>query len=678
MDAFLSELSQEGEQVSQGVFTMDISKAQLKLAKYQLGHFNQFVEFLISTLAASPATHLVADSKPSKFFSKGSTTITFVDWSLTADDVRTIGMSSLGLSERRDLKYFSILLSALASRYSLVLRSHHLEECIALRVTPDEVEVVSPDSLEELEERSDNYVSLVIGADISKILEANFSRLAQWSPKSIEVSGNFFSRGFKARTRFNQGLSYLQQSGVGEVPVVNPWPDRLRVLESAEAGSHPKFLGLTVDEAQEKDVGLNLLIDGLAYRCPVQLPRVYGYIVANELQRDLSYQNVVQNEVFTEIVRELRRSAAQLLVDLVSRDEVLKAETILSLQDLVSDLKQDHQLDVVEKRLFEMSGSLAATIHPPSLQVLLGRLHNMEWSDAEPILKQYRTQIVRTRRDGHLDETHQLINASSRCRLALGQETVVDDELRALVDILMSRDSRLELRREPMASYLSSLMAWQRNGYELPEWETMEVHPTWFLPMELNARWDAPGELDLPDAMTERSPAWLKILEHLRANRAQRALEFVEVLDELQFDSHRQAWNELFWTFYRGRVSWQTQVRLRVELTRSYMSDPRRAEVDLVSRFIQSTTAAYLEQSETSFLDCANYLSVKSYFGADFWPEFFTVIVQGKRQFSRVVRIAWTKLLAQALLGALLHSKGELSPLLGPMELPLRRDPDCL
>ena len=678
MDAFLSELSQDGEQISHGVFTMDISKAQLKLAKYQLASFEQFVDFLISTLAASPATHLFVESSPGKFFTKGSTNLTFVDWSLTAEDIRAIGISSLGGSERRDLRYLAILLSALASKHSLVLRSHHSDECIALKVTPQQVDVLDPEDLSDFDGRSDSYVSLEVGADVSKIVAQSCSRLARWSAKTIEISGNWYARGFNAQLQLKDALAFLQQSGPGDVPVINSSRDKTRIVESAAPGSHPKFLALTANPSEEKNLGLWLLVDGLAYRCPRPLPRVCGYIVANELKRDLSYQSLVQNEAFESVFKELRDAASQLLVDLVTKDITLKAEDILSLVDLVSDLKRDLDMDFVEKLLFEKSGTLTATTHPASLKVLLARLENCSGSDATPLLEQYRRQISQTRRLGRLVETRDLVQASGSCRQALGQSARTEDELLALVQVLTGRKAELAPCGEPIASFLGTLLSWQGDGMSLPDWENSEIHPTWYLPLSLYAQWDLPGELELPAAMTEKYPAWLKLMGHLRANRGERALAMVQALDELRFDLHRQAWNELFWTFYRGRVSWQTQIRLRVELTKSYMRDPNRADVDVVSRFIQSTGFTYLEKSTESFAACANYLAAKSYFGGDFWPEFFTVMVQGRRQFPREVRGAWVKLLAQALLGAMLQSNSEASPLLQPLEFPLRREPDTL
>ena len=634
MDAFLQAAYSEGEHDSHGVFTINVEKAEVKLAEFQLAAASQIPMFLLAA-----GTQAGADCFRVSFPEKSKTVIRYEGWELTAEDLRCIGMESLKAGTPLSLKYLGVAFSTLGAHHNFILRSGDLSVAFQHSVIR---------FLEERQEGSGlDCLEIEIDCGLRRAFEKGLIGQQKFCPFPVIIGNKELRGGYDPSSESIESFAYLCRRGPGLSEVSLKYTNNV-LLELPETdGGSPMALSFTHPREGEF-LGFWLLINGLACKAPAEFaPRgFFGVAVADRLEVSLSYE-VVQNAAYQSFREEVLSACGAL---------VQRAQSELTRSQ---DRSRRHMLDDASRELIReqtrsranRSNHTQATepgglFGRPETDLLekLGDLSGMSEGEIATLFEQLSKRVWQLFQHGRLPEALNHEDALLKAKNARGLYTWRDHLVRTLMAFcanpgeLPSRES-LELYLDSdlagVAGYLLLLMDWvQQGSVSLPA--SPREHPTWLAPITVRA--------------FSGSAAWHILYDHLREERISEALGLLKSDSTLEFEGNKSAWLQYFWTYHRGRLSWTQSVKLRVALSFS---------IEDHSPDFQSME---LEQA------CREVL-LREISRAPFWPHFFTLLKRtGDSEKEPARRMCWTSLFVRALAGAYLHDLNG-SPLEYPLSL---------
>lgn len=634
MDAFLNAAYSEGSHDSHGVFTINVEKAEVKLAEYQLAAASQIPMFLLAA-----GTQAGAERFRVSFPEGSKTVIRYEGWRLSAEDLRCIGMESLKRGTPLSLKYLGIAFSTLGAHHNFILRSGELRVAFQHSV------------MRFLEEREDESLSDCLEIEIDCGLRSAFEKGLKGQQKfcafPVVIGQKELHGGYDPSSESIESFAYLCRRGPGLSEVTLKYTNNVLLELPEDDGGSPMALSFTHPRESEF-LGVWLLINGLACKAPADFAPLgfFGVAVADRLEVSLSYE-VVQNAAYHSFREEVLSACSAL---------VQRAQSELTRSQ---DRSRRHMLDDASRELIRAQARSRANASTqteatepgglfgrPENDLLekLGDLSGMSEGEIATLLEQLSKRVWLLFHHGRLPEALDHEDALLKVKNARALYSWRDHLARNLMAFcanpgeLPSRESvelYLDSDLRSVASYLLLLLDWAQQGsVSLPAFP--KEHPTWLAPITVRA--------------SASSAAWHILYDHLRGERIAEALELLKSDSTLEFEGHKSSWLQYFWTYHRGRMSWAQCVKMRVALSFS------------VSDHSPDFPGMELEQARREVL-------LHEVSRAPFWPYFFTLLKRtGDSEREPARRMCWVAFYIRALAGAFLYDLNG-SPLEGPLFL---------
>ena len=626
MDSFLRQFQSDGTFDSRGVFTINAEKAQVKLSAYQLADFSQFPTFLLGAGTAAGARKLSISFPESGGLKKARTTkIEFAGWSLSADDLRIIGVETLKRDTPRALRYLATVISSIGHKYDFRMTSEGFVLSFRQGVLQPPQQPASG--------VPQNAVTIEIETDLKQQLERGFAGQEKFSPLRVHFEDKVLSTGFDPTTESSDGVAYLVRGGAGLPSISFKNASHGSVMELDGEALPPMAVGLTrADDA--KRTGMWLLVEDLVYRAPRDFcpEGIFGVIVADGLQRDLSYK-VVENadylklqELLLVAIRRLCRRFREKKLPPAKLEIVRKLCKSVGVKWLAFNSTPAKTVSPSSPtRPPTVSGN--PTKNPNELGAFLASLTNVSPSRSEALIQGYHRQMERALKSGKPVETLEWTRAFIAVKHKLQLETPVERFAYQLLQLLSDSGPsqfgaipELPEKLQQQAGYMRVLCRWWTGrGVSKQDLPTSSIHCSWLYPLGLAPDCEHP---------------WVQLLRLDSEGRAAQALEFVKHNRHFSYAKDDLHWIQYFWSRHRGRLSWLESIKMRVFL--SFASD--RNPVDFSKLWYNELLerVLYLEFQQPSF-----------------WPAFLQLRAMAKEGELREI---WAKALTRTFLENSLNS----------------------
>lgn len=651
MDSFLNEMSTDGEYHSEGVFSIDISKAKLKLAQYQLAQRALFPNFLMAAATASGA-HGVSVSLHTEveiFRRHRVVMIVIHGLVLTREQLQRIGFASLKGSGEPYLPHLAVVMSTLGGVKPITVVSTGERECeVSIRAGTGEIEDITP----RQEYVIPNTTVIVYSADVLDVVAYRFRAMSHLCSARLETTDK------TGVQQYPQGLSALNlfplALGVYWNPVGFPLPfnsDGLAEQVLAVEGQRKALPQILIFDPASR-LGLWFLVNGLMFRCDIfEGKEIHGVIVADHLKADISWQNLVQNDSYQEVVQELRTSLAILLEVVLRQVGTLEQHHELALHRMIVSLESHFDCS----RLFELLERRSRALYPvasfAAINRLRSRLPRMSREIVEGLFEQYRHLIQHLWVEGKFAQAESYLKAYSQLLPADHPETFIVSSLSGYFKELPTQHTTLP-PEDRVGELLCFYNHWSRNpnSCELPRSKYSGIHPSWTFPVafakaEKTGDWDA-----LQESMGEYAPEWLQAWRLLRTGEVTKALGFLR--NSLpEYRSSRREWLHLVWEHFKGTLTWPETIRLRVELSALTIIEHEDFEGRRVSQVLE-TLGLYIQAS--NYAEAFRQLTAlarNSLADPGFWPGLLLLLRYADRsEEATLPRVLWASAVKYRLL----------------------------
>lgn len=303
LDDFLEQVREEGEEDSEGVFTVAVEQASWKLAEFQLTTPSNFPLHLVACAIDNGASylHLLQDSKAARH----DLCFSFNGSHYTSADLKQLSRPILGGKTPKRLSELAIVLNAL-SRIGMgvtVFRSYSRDGALGIRVLNGEVRV------SEITNDRPPGQYLVVGLNRNNVSLDSWTKACRYAPLEIVVNGSSIREIVDPGVMDGQVRGHYQIDG-SEVMMVR------RATLSAE----PFFKFYREDQTQRslmlalvppkvaQEFGLLLIADGRVQahdRECLHFSGLCGIVCAGDLKRDISQTGFVENETYLQLFQDL-------------------------------------------------------------------------------------------------------------------------------------------------------------------------------------------------------------------------------------------------------------------------------------------------------------------------------------------------------------------------------------
>lgn len=651
MDSFLSELNTAGEHESQGVFTINAEKAQIKLAQYQLGKLEDLSKILIFMATTFGCKVLTVETRSSKTpFSKAqhTTRITFTPLMLSYQDISTVGFQSLQREAPPRLRFLAIVLSTLCAHQRVLLMSGG-ESCdISLHIGPEGIRDAPP---EEDCFRPHSAV-LVVKEQILERLESGLRTRSRWCPCAIRLlpTGKPAVQGLSTTRVLSSALGIIMVNADSLKIKVSRLVEH-SIQSTKDNSALPLVLALTRPH-EAIEVGLSIVVHGVAFPIHLELkiPELCGAIVADHLSLDLSYQTLVKNAEYLEVLEELKKSIPALMRVVLSKERRLDDKQEERLYEIITQLSdQDAEAELLSL-LQRSSSKMRPAADPASFNRLQARLSRSSPEAGRELFAAYRTKTREFWQSGRLSETLRYLMAEVALRQSVQFESARQKDMVSLCRVFLGTIAESFPTLPLLEEYLARLNRWAHRQAPPPSEFHPDIHPTWYLPflLDIGEKEGDPSELF---ALFDKGvPSWLTLWALLREKEAERAIKLVRETPDFNYPANRLHWDEFFWFHCRGMLPWASAVRLRVALSGAQF-DP---SVPGVRSFSESLLQAIVPAPSLGAEISQQVLL--SFPHASFWPSFFSLQYLGASSLkAEQYRTIWLKMVAKTLLGHLLE-----------------------
>lgn len=617
MDAFLDQFESGGMRDSQGVFTIDAQKAQVKLAQYRLASLDQLPIFLLAAGDAAGASELkITFPSPDNF--RRTTRLEFLNWKLSSADLHLIGMSSLKADTPVHLKYLAAVLSTLSSLETLDIRSEDFH------VRFEEGVMVVPDSPQK------TVGSLIVESprNLREHIERGLNGQDKFCRMRVTVAGLAIDRPYRLSSESLEGFVYFYRPGPGLSEDMLGRFTEDGLVKAVDEGP-AMMLGLALPFEEAEMSGFWLLHKGLVHRTPRDFapPGFFGVAVGDQLRHDLSY-NLVIDDAYYQLKEEVKK-AAQLVCGRVSiTRSMLTSHRLRSLPKVFEAL----DLFWVEPSPQGQSAGPVPAFSTFAIQKLINEFPTFDDIRKEALLIGYRKNVRTKVRAGKLEDALIFQRAENTLRNATGLIRLHDKLIYTL--LLWVTKTKFEplspefVQAAPTEfTYLNLLRQWCEDKRTDPAALPSGVDDSWLYPT-------------LEDG--ESNQPWARLMRLLEKGEARKALVVVQSEPSLRYELHQDEWLEYFWSLHRGKFSWPEVIALRVKL--SFASKDSRPPLS------------------SSFHEAVENLLGRDFHNPPIWPRFLTLL---HRASERQTRTLWTALYARTLLDRLL-TNAEMMPLSEP------------
>lgn len=563
MESFLHELSGDGRLESEGVFTLDVRKARSKLAEFQLVSGQQFPDFLIATAVSSGSTILAVESGTRGIRRRHFTRIVFGGWSLEDNDLQLLAYGHIegDAAKKRALNYLRIALSALITKAPVQISTRDKTGERGVLVDGEGAHPLDTVSMDDV---PNCCVVLETQLDFETTIRDRFEFRAKWSPIDLRCNSELFLGGMSVADNWQHFEGYLLVEKPGApLALVGSEYARRRVASSGSDGG-AKFLALV----EKEHPSLEIVVDGIPYPAPesFRLPYVTGYLVSDRVNRDISYQGVVEDGELESLRKEFREGVIGLLEGIASRPEALEGAVFKRLRRLLLELGEEFDLAKIEQGLLRRTGSIVATTDPASFELLLWKLPRATPKEQERVFTDFARAASSAWLSGLNSRALDNLVASTKCREALGQS---ERHERMLMDMIASSWSgkAADNLGDLTTAYLSFVEGWaQESVVEVPSSLRAErVDESWLVPFQLFERLQEREFSRLLELFEPPAPQWLVLLKIVTEDKMEQAWAYL-VSSELFTEDNCENWCLLFDWHFRAKVSWSEAVRLRGRL----------------------------------------------------------------------------------------------------------------
>lgn len=618
MDAFLNEARSSGTHDSQGVFTINADKAEVKIAKFQLARTEQFPMFLLAA-----GTQAGAAGFEATFPSRGKTRVRFRGWSLSPTDFHYIGTRSLKEGTPIAFRYLAIAFSTIGHRYDFAVRCADFQVAF-VKQTMREVHVS-----EEIEK---DVLEIEIEGDLEKAIWDGLTGQQKFCPFPVRVGRRELAGGYDPSTESLDAYAFYFREGPGLSTVALKYPSEI-VQRHPPSNAPPMAVSFTHAPDAEK-LGFWLLVNGLACRTPRDFvpSGFFGVAVADGLQLSLSHE-IIQNRAFRNLQVHIWNACKGLCqytrTKLDGFANPLRLSMLsVSLRSLERGYSSPHEIE--QEQLPELSEAeglvgypLVPATEPGSLAELLVLVRELDEDGRAVLLSAYRARVLQHFKKGAREEALSWYGALLEIKKTLVQlqeiDIFVEQLLRGRMAPSGDESNRYEYDRlKVLAAYLQDLAEWEQ-GRE-PNFRLTSMDSTWLVPVGLH---DVAGE------------PWAQLVRALERGDISTGMRLAQQSSELCFRGHELAWRTYFWSHHRGDLSWIEAVALRVALSFSEL--------------------CAVEQ-EASKAELTVFSLAKERSRSPFWPSFLSLLERAaKSKGERGRREAWAKLIVTDILSQLLQ-----------------------
>jgi hypothetical protein len=535
VDAFLQHATESGRQDSAGIFTLDVRKAKLKLSEYQLLDFSaEFPKMLVSVAHAAGLESLVI--REDEQYGRPYTRVLFQGLTLTTDDIQTIGFLALKSDTPRHLRYLSYAISALTSQGPVFVASYSDKLEFCLKIGRESLQEQRPPE----EMTASNATVLLVDKVFEDIFEYQFRALHKWTPVRLRWTGLRLPAGILAEDIYQGATTTYQHAAE----------------KGSTLGHH--FLAYFATES-ENPTGLLSLVDGLPYKLKIssEFPFIGGFIVADNLKRDLSFQNLVEDDAYHQMEQQLKRSIVRLLEEVIrTRDSLDDWEAGRFVAALCA-LEEEFDVSAPFQTLNASLGKFEPVTEDVSIQPLLARLKAAPLAEASQLFLDYEKRVRIHWAKGQLDSTLVYLKAENAIRDGLREAQPARLQLLRLLERYQKGTANYQGLCESMRCYLEGLDDWE-SGQAAPDFDD-QIHPSWQVPVLLV---DGDGSRELP----EECPEWLALLACLETEDFKTARTFLRN-SQLAFEIYEGCWYQVLYLKYRSSLPWHDVIKLRARLS---------------------------------------------------------------------------------------------------------------
>lgn len=677
MDSFLDELKTEGDHDSDGVFTVDSRKAQMKLAEYQLANFEMFGNFLVEAAVSAGARSLDLTVRPSSKVRSGTlTTLYFRGWTLDVKDIEALDPQKSEKLKKRSLKHLSVALSTLSSKHRVTMRSRgESVETICVQIHHGLMKTTA----EKDAGHPADTTTLRVSIDFARELTACFDLLRTWSPIPLSFNKALLPCGPQTHIDRHKVEGVLVGPGCpGSFTQLEVDCKRIHRVEGEPSESGSYLLILTTPEEAQK-LGLSLLYDGSPYPVLQELSEmgVCGFLSAHGLKRDLSFTGLLNTEEYRERLQKFRELVGELVLRTMRGDHKFNQTAQLNFQVLLALLDDHLDLSAHWKALEEVSTRMEPTVDGSTFELQLDQIGRASQHELSRVLRDYQRTVETLRMKGKIDKARAYL--TNKIRLTQRRGLQFDGDLLQKDLLSLACGDKLSPQTYEgtnCGEYLTALGSWREGKRpDFSEQFLTSTHPSWRYPFALHQgsfhkRWDAYSQL-APD----EAPDWLQFLQAVCSGQGKKALTLLENTDSLGLSQEEAAWHTFLWFHLRGKVPFATAIQLRARLS---ASQARLRGWNFLNWSFKDTGHIFFPRNHFSadrFEDFRDESLQSTYTGKQFWPRFCTLLlVSSKLPEWQAVKL-WTMVCGQSLLGALYRVEDGECPLKVPfLAEPLGQD----
>lgn len=658
MESFLSDLKADGAFDSGGSFTIDVSRAQMKLAEYQLARFELFPDFLVEAAIASGSASLSVSTRPNSKVASGIlTSVHFRDWNLSEADLSELQTAASRQLSSRAVEGLAIALSTLSGRYPITLRSRgEANSAVVAQIYKGEITLRTETNSRQRE----NTTTLQIPLDLTPEFTESFRKRAAWTSTRLILNKSVFINSKSLPARLN-GLEGFLFSENCPALLLTPQdregnPAFLGPEEQNHDSKSSYFLALTTPEEAEK-MGLVFWRDGSIYPILPEIRKlgVCGFLSVPHLKRDLSYSALLNNQEYQQALETARRLIALLLEKRFSLEKPMASRVYGLSHLLVSELEP--HLEV--KNLWRGLADCAVDLEPATDRQSWDRLEE-QLSQATPesvsrLWTRYRDLVRGYRSAGNLTKAQEYQAQKCECLKLLRLES--PGSLAALACLQYLSETHKPERYElspTLAEYLSTLETWQSSSLpQFSEEVLKDAHPSWIWPFALHRALYLRDWSGLESIQSGPLPAWLECLRHFQQERMTQGLQLLENTPELRFQSESLRWHEYLCYCHSGRSNFAQAVRFRVRLSLELVKEVGWAS-ELPDRILRSLLYSTGLASD-DIVKRANKCVDLVLFQTNFWPDLFFLTRTFIRYPEWVSWRFWRRISLQSILGSLLE-----------------------
>lgn len=666
MDSFLSELGQDGEHDSRGVFTVDVTKAKLKLAEFQLASFSAVSKVFISFAVTAEATQLTSRQLGTEKLFGDDTRRSIVvldDLLLTPKDIEVVGYSALGGNSPKHLRYLATLLSTMASRSTVHLMSGESECELSIMFSGETIEEVEP-----TEHFQSGKTTFVIGGHaVHKYLENDGPNWSLWCPCRLQFGSTPLPQGVSLKTSLSSALGVSLSSDMSSL--VHPMGFNEELIKRREDTQiQPHFLAYT-EQREANLLGLKLIVDGIPYDIEAP-PGICGVVVADHLTLDISYQNLRVDGAYQNAMDALNDYQIELMDQVLSRPRSLTLKDEADVYEVLLCLEAKGDVSHLKAMLQKATECVLPTVESEQLRLLHDYILRAEKKEQDRIIDSFSETVRKLWRRGSPKKAREYLKARTELQCNLERDLQHSHLLEYLFQVLFDHRAYTWSSSQGPRHYVQSLGEWHtRNLEDIDRTEYPEIHPSWFFPLEIEHFVDT-GRRKKLAGLFETVPPWLELYCLVVESRFQDAIQFIDSRNELG-----PAWYGFLLAASQGRVSWADQIGLRARYSMSCLNSGA-DRLGFSKRLAHFKSAMGLNQGPNTGGALRTHMQelVRGRSGQPtFWPDFLaTVEILGRRSGRENSRFPWLLVLAHCLLQELM-SEGQSDPLARPVIFPGQR-----